>query len=745
MQNYRNHIFGLALLVLWLLTARSNVNADAGLIDYALSDVRVLYVYDDAKSIDWPALYYLNDEYGCRLDLVTLESHTQFHATTTSLPRREIYMHHLYVSDDSNAVQMVMDTLFKQRRPDLVIFGPSIESEPMQAFKSHLLALPQSDSLLFNIIKILELIADDRDRTDPANTVVINVREAARRYRQRMDYEIPQLTSSYYTDEIGVGILSHYRMLVSRAGYSANKNDFLAGLETNRLESVIADLTTSGPRAKILQEQARRFRADFEAARRVEGRERVDLLVSGYDAVIDLQDAARSAPDDPLKEALTSFLERTLYRAERAALDAVGIDWEGRITLRDSPHGLKAKVVLALSVDGPSEVDLIAVQFLPPGDTVKVILDSVPRTIVPHQSYVRQYLIDIDAEQIQNVEPDSLTFVTVIKYGRTSLVLSHSLPLKELPKLKVRFDPEFFFVPPVAQLDVDRIVASMAWNIVITKTPDLTGDVHIKLASPRGVFAGAYRTNLSLEEGTVRKMIRIPFSVSNLLEQGIHFPTVSLVIDGQVVAADTGRMRIAACNLNAKRSVAFIPDSTGLLEDCLGMTRAATRPLTERSLMTADLSAYDVLLIGSGAAQSFTRLSDARDRLETYVRNGGSIVTFGQDYRWPHDVLPFMLVPSLEQVPGQDISVLMADAKILNQPYKISVSGLFDSFGSARKVAAAVVSPSEKVLTTPSGAVLLSVSRLGDGQVIYCGLPLFEMIGDLNLQAIHLLANILNY
>jgi hypothetical protein len=741
----RNHILVLTLLALWLLAARSTTRADASLIDFALSDVRVLYLYDDDKTIDWPALYYLNDEYGCRLDLVTLEPHTQFHAATTSLPRREIYLHHYYVPDDSGAMQMVADTLFNQRRPDLVIFGPSIDSEPGRAFKSHLMALSESDSLLFNIVKILELIADDRDRTDPANTVIINVREAFRRYRERMDLEIPQLTNSYYTDEIGVGILSHYRMLVSRVGVAANRRDFLSGLETNRLESVIDGLTTAGPRATILQEQAKRFRADFEAARRAEGRERVDLLVSGYDAVLDLQEAARSAPADPLKAALISFLERTIFRAERAALDAVGIDWEGRITLRDSPHGLKAKVVLALSVDGPSEVDLIAVQFLSVGDTVAVTLDSVPRTIVPHQSYVRQYLVDIDADRLQSAKPDSLTFVTVIKYGRTPLVLSHSLPLRELPNLKVRFDPEFFFVPPVAQLDVDRIVASMAWNIVITKPPDLTGDVHIKLASPRGVFAGAYRTDLSLEEGTVRRTVRIPFSVSNLFEQGIHYPTVSLVIDGQVVAADTGRMRIAACNLSSKRRVAFIPDSTGRMEDCLGMTRAATRPLTPRSLMTANLSAYDVLLIGSGAAQSFNRLSDARDRLEDYVRHGGSVVTFGQDYRWPHDVLPFMLVPSLEQVPGRDISVLMPDAKILNQPYQISLSNLFDSFGSARKVAAAVVSPSEKILTTPSGAVLLSVSRLGDGQVIYCGLPLFDMIGDLNLQAIHLLANILNY
>ncbi|MHC4501282.1 MAG: hypothetical protein ACYS21_19480, partial [Planctomycetota bacterium] len=61
------------------------------------------------------------------------------------------------------------------------------------------------------------------------------------------------------------------------------------------------------------------------------------------------------------------------------------------------------------------------------------------------------------------------------------------------------------------------------------------------------------------------------------------------------------------------------------------------------------------------------------------------------------------------------------------------------------EVGTAVLAPAEKVFVTPTGAVLLSVSRLGEGQVIFCGLPLIEMISRLELEAIHLFANILNY
>jgi hypothetical protein len=62
-----------------------------------------------------------------------------------------------------------------------------------------------------------------------------------------------------------------------------------------------------------------------------------------------------------------------------------------------------------------------------------------------------------------------------------------------------------------------------------------------------------------------------------------------------------------------------------------------------------------------------------------------------------------------------------------------------------RRVGAAELSPAEKIYVTPTGAALLSVTKLGEGQIIFCGFPLVEMISELNIEAIHFLANILNY
>ncbi|MEA3296723.1 MAG: hypothetical protein U9R56_02530, partial [candidate division Zixibacteria bacterium] len=55
---------GTCAIVLTLLLCSPKANS-ADLVTYSLCDVRVLYLFDDPRTIDWPVLYYLNDNYGC--------------------------------------------------------------------------------------------------------------------------------------------------------------------------------------------------------------------------------------------------------------------------------------------------------------------------------------------------------------------------------------------------------------------------------------------------------------------------------------------------------------------------------------------------------------------------------------------------------------------------------------------------------------------------------------------------------
>ncbi|MFQ6009130.1 MAG: hypothetical protein ACE5K8_09300 [Candidatus Zixiibacteriota bacterium] len=521
--------------------------------------------------------------------------------------------------------------------------------------------------------------------------------------------------------------------------------DFITGINHIRLEEILEKYLPDGPKKQTLLKQSKAFLANLTTSQQADGKTRADLVIDGYRELLDL--TSHKVFDEAL-DSLTDFrpyLSDLLAKTEKVALDAVGLLWEGKVIVRDSPHGPKVKFRLSLSSNGPKEIEFSTVCFSPYWNTSAVTLDSAPVTIQPHQSIVREYVVDIDASRLETNKPESLLFTTEISYGTVPLVLSRFLPLREAHDLRLEFAPDFYFVKPPPDLEVDRVVSSMDLKVVITKPRNYVNTVHLTLEPPRGLFAGTYRQEIELTSGYAVETVRIPFSISNLFELGIHPVKATISVDNQVVAAGTARVRIASCEISEDVTIGFLPDSTGLLEDILHMTDAAIQPLTDRNLMTADLNAYDAIIIGSGSFRHYPSLTRIKRRFEDYVRFGGSIVVMDQTDDWPQGVLPISLTPMAESVDKSQISSTTTEDRLLAHPYVISKSNLLASFDRKRKVNSAVVSPAERVYQTVSGAALLSVSHLGEGQIIYCGFPLLEMISRLEIDAIHLFANMLNY
>jgi hypothetical protein len=278
----------------------------------------------------------------------------------------------------------------------------------------------------------------------------------------------------------------------------------------------------------------------------------------------------------------------------------------------------------------------------------------------------------------------------------------------------------------------------------VSKPLEFSGKARINLETPPGVFAGAYRQEIQLDKGQGSETMRIPFSISKLFELGIQNMMVSLVVDGRTVSVDTGYLRIAGCHVPDTIKIGLLSDTTGYLEDILRMTDAAWQTMSDRTLEVGDLGAYDVLLVGSGAMKYYPSFRRVRGRIQDFVTNGGTLVVMGQPSSWPSEVLPISLAPTKVMLTGSSIQTANATHDVLKRPTPILVSGLSAYFDRPTPVTAAVVSPCQPILTGPGSEMLLSVSTLGRGKVIYCGLPLVEMIGKLNIEAIHLLANILN-
>lgn len=729
-----------------LLTMAGPTVRGSDLISQSLTDLQVLYLFENPEEIDWPTLFYLSETAACRIDLITLSARPGFFYQTGEVEGKQIHLNQYFVKpDDSLLLDSVLAVQFSVRQPDVVIIGSSEFGPLMNQLATRLESLPPVTGSIFGIRKIYRHLSGDV-RTGAANKVVtINRREMFERYKERMLLEIPQLFGWMQLDQLRDVRLSAYQLVSRRDLAKGPDPDFLSGLAPLRLMPLFDSHLAAGAVKQSFVNRGRLFLTFFDGARRTVGSRRADNVIAGFKSLLTLVDQVKSEATLKSIADFDSYLSRLASRAQAAVLHEIGMDWDGEIIMRDSPHGPKLKFRASLSVNGPRAIELSFVKFMPYWDSTAIMLDSISRKIAPHQSFVREYLVDIDASYLEATMPESLIFGADIVYGAVPMSVTSSVPIWERPDLKIEFHPGFFFVPPVARLDVDKVVSTMNWKAIITKPRYYHGTVTLNLETPRGLFAGAYKQTWQLEKGRLTETVRIPFSVSNLFALGTQHQTITLAVDGHPVTTDTGSIRIASCEIDDKVTVGLMPDTTGLLEDILRMTSVRYRPLTDRTLQTGDLEAYTVILVGSGAVRDYPSFREIRGRLENYIRQGGSLVIFGQPTDWPEGVLPVALVPALERVTGSELLNRIPKARLTSEPYSISETNLLSWLERRRQVGAAVVSPAETIYVTPTGATLLSVSRLGEGQLIFCGLPLVEMIEHLNIEAIHLLANILNY
>ena len=84
--------------------------------------------------------------------------------------------------------------------------------------------------------------------------------------------------------------------------------------------------------------------------------------------------------------------------------------------------------------------------------------------------------------------------------------------------------------------------------------------------------------------------------------------------------------------------------------------------------------------------------------------------------------------------------------KIFSKPYSTLTRQLTAKVDGEYYSAPAVMTIGRRLITdTHSGGALLSVANMGQGRIIYCGFPLLEQISRLEIHAIHLLANLIDY
>jgi hypothetical protein len=103
------------------------------------------------------------------------------------------------------------------------------------------------------------------------------------------------------------------------------------------------------------------------------------------------------------------------------------------------------------------------------------------------------------------------------------------------------------------------------------------------------------------------------------------------------------------------------------------------------------------------------------------------------------------IISTAARLSKDSLSILKDKHALFSTKYKIEQKGLLGGIHTGHVSYPAVVFPCEKIIKSDNNTTVLSVTKLGKGRLIYCGLPLPELIRELDVDAIKLYSNLIHY
>jgi hypothetical protein len=711
------------------------------------SDIKIFCPATDAKNIQWTALLYLSQTYGAEIYIALFQPSPLFACKVKSTDDKQFHLARIGLgvgTDEATLIDSSIACIFGGDYPDLAVFDAS-SAEDSSWLSWVLTKIRQRSQADTSALSTLEKIYV-RGWKEDGTAVILNDEELHREYRHKAE-EISKAFGTagpmHYTPER----FRRYFSITSSPPGKPEFNDLLygTGLDPFRLPRIVEESLSNSPEKKNVMRRLEGYQAAIGTAQQPwhSRLEKLKLLLSAYADILALESMAHDASSHLAESGAGPLIEKTRSKAFQAIRAAIGIDWRGRLELRDTPFGKTGKLSLDVELNGPRKIELSYFRFHPSG-AEPIIIDSISKTIEPHQRFIREYQIDVSKLDISEMYGDSLLFsVAVIVEG---LTLNLYLPLSDYAEedVAIRFLPGYTFLKPFTQDQYTALAQPFDWQIQITKpyASELTG--RFKIHNPDGIVVGSFDDRIFMPEGVTSKYFDIHFAAGRSIGYDVRRIGATLEVGGQRIAEAGGEVGVIRCQIPETRDIAFIPDSDGRLEDFLRIARVSFHPFTPRSMIRATLDAYDLLVIGADVEDYYDVLSQVGDRLHEFVRNGGDILILGQSFGWPHDIFDISIFSSKSAsfAPAQ---IRDKSHAIFKEPYEINTSRFLASAKATGQVWPALINGGTEIISAGELGSYLTVFKIGDGYVIYCGLPLLEMAEKLDVETIHLTANILNF
>lgn len=203
-------------------------------------------------------------------------------------------------------------------------------------------------------------------------------------------------------------------------------------------------------------------------------------------------------------------------------------------------------------------------------------------------------------------------------------------------------------------------------------------------------------------------------------------------------------MAIADTDIDKRLKIALLPGEKALLEDLLIISGVNYKTVSNRYLQVQNIDYYDIIAIGTGAHRDYPGLPRIDGKLKQFMEFGGTVLVFGQPGDWRDDILPVSIIPTEKVVGPGEVKPTGRSHRLFSQSFQVDIGRLLERGGEFTARPASVF-PGTSLLTTDRGASLLAEAEFGKGRLIYCGLPLLEMVHALDPEAIKFFTNIINY
>ena len=707
-------------------------------VNTLLTDIDIAYLYQNDSDIDWPLIYYLGIENGCRIEMINLLS-----GLSPELKNRRdidypISRIDLFIPDTNKSTfDSAMARLYPAGAPDIVIAASNISDPVMLGWQNYLLRLPYDSLAVFNISKYYR--ADD---SADSNLVYLNRIQYVNRKYSEMYRLAFSLFDNPFVPREGESYSKYCLIKCNKASLPAN-SQFLDDIERLKLDRLIAKYIPNLYDRSAMEQSARNYLTYLNKADIELDNERMESLLTALGIIKKIKNGYVTS-GYAVTSPLYIYLSEKIKQITAVIFCEAGVNHAGNAYFTETSEGRKLKFVSRINNGGSYPVRSGRIVFKPGSLDTTIIVDTLESEIGPHNSLIREYTIDLEHLTIYS-PAESLLFIGQILLNENPIDFIYHPDIIDESSLKIEFVPNFLIIKPFPKLQIDRLVDMGNLNLLLRKPVNYTAKVKADLIPPPGIKIGAINEEIDLERGNRGLIFNLPMAVNSFLGMDKAKLIVNLKSGDKQLAADTAYIRLADFNIDENAKIALLPDSAGIIEDILIMTGAYYRTVSPHFLVTGDIDFYDIIIFGSGCSLQNELIGVANTKLKKFMDYGGTIILFGQSDRRQYTLLPVSISPILNRIPEKTYKVINSADPLFNQTYKIDASAFLANIKQRRSLQPVSIFSGDNVIAAEGDASLLAVSKLGRGKLIYCGFPLPEMFRELDIASIKFFSNLINY